>query len=173
MDTGPGSHGGALPAARKESVEGVLEYIFNSIDSSHMLIPLDDERKFCKSRGVRCGETYIGRRTLLTFTTSNGVASMLTHHFFLTDPVYLCICAAYPTTGARCTSEDFFICYPDTLEYQSVKILRVFGPGTTEDGTTRMFLKDDDYMRRVVLDLANKRTQAREAAKEARPQPNV
>lgn len=157
-------------AVRSESVLGVLNDTFGRMYNYFKLFrtPFTQDLAIRSSRGVRYGEYYLGRRTLLTFYADRATAVLFSgYHGFTTDYVYMCICAVEPTTGARCTSTDFFICVSETPEYQSVEVVAMFRRYTSEDGSNVVLGFPSDMLE-VIKKIHNQRVQARIAAKEAR-----
>ena len=162
---------------RPESLEGVLKELRINLILFVGLFPLSGECDIHKSSGVWYGKSlYLGRRTLLSFTTDIRMAYFLTGYLF-PNGTPLCICAAHPTTGARYTSKDFFVCVWDTQDEfkdKRVHIYSVFRREITQDGSSviKGFWHPDD-LNKLAHDLANEYNLAREAAREARLQRGV
>lgn len=157
-------------AVRQDSVLGTLRFVLKNYYNYCCLFwtPYAEEREACNSRGVRYQEFYLGRRTLLPFVTDRETAIFLTgHKGFKTDYVYLCICAASPTTGARCASSDFFFCVSETPSYESVEIVAMLRLKVFEGGSVFTLEFPPDIVD-VIMRIYNERIEARAAAKEAR-----
>ena len=155
-----------MVSVRKESVDAVLRWAHLQVLLFFGLspTPLDPDLPLLSSKGVRYNKNSIGRRTILPFWVDNATAERITGLQWEDGDVLLFICAAEPTTGARCLSEDFFVCVPETPECKKVVIWLMF----SRSSGGSLLLSEPKYMLEVIQRLADKQKLSRENAKARR-----
>ena len=152
-------------------MEGRLKEVFHLLlpEATPFFTPIAVSLQLLKSKGVHLLDDFIGRRMVLAFWTDRYTATQMTGYPgpWPSGPLHICICAAEPTTGARCHSNDFFVCFLNTHELKKVQIISMFTLTWLDDGFFSLENRSAD-MYSVVQRLVYQRKKAYEAAKAAR-----